>query len=419
MNEARERLGERSDRGGRIASERSSALTTPRARSGRARSAGDFWTDEQEALRDSTKAFVAKEISPDLQAWEDARQIPRDLHRAAAKLGLLGVGFPEEVGGSGGDCLDVLAMSEAFFESGASSGLMAGLFTHGIALPHIVASGNADLVDRFVRPTLAGKSIGALAVTEPGGGSDVAAITTRAVRDGDRYVVDGAKTFITSGVRADFVTTAVRTGGEGYGGISLVVVEKGTAGFEVTGSLSKMGWHCSDTAELSFTDCAVPAANLVGPENGGFAQIAQQFVTERIALAAHAYGIAARSLALTAAYTSDRATFGKPLASRQVVRHRLVEMHRRVDVARTYTREIARRHALGDDVVAEACLAKNAAVEACTFVVDQAVQLHGGTGYMHGTEVERHYRDARILGIGGGATEVLDDLAARLLGYTA
>ena len=255
-------------------------------------------------------------------------------------------------------------------------------------------------------------------MTEPGGGSDVAGITTSAVRDGDHYVVNGAKTFITSGVRADFVTTAVRTGGPGHGGISLLVVEKGTPGFVVDRALAKMGWLCSDTAELSFRDARVPVDNLVGEENSGFVQIAEQFVVERIALAVHAYGIAARSLALTAAYCGQRETFGKPLAARQVVRHRLVEMHQRVDVARTYTRSVAARHAAGEDVVAEACLAKNNAVEACSWVVDQAVQLHGGTGYMHGTEVERHYRDARILPIGGGATEVLTDLAARLLGYT-
>ena len=377
------------------------------------------WTEEQRALQDTSRTFVEREVAPHLQQWEDAGEVPRVLHRAAAKQGLLGVGFPGEVGGSGGDGVDVLAMIEAFFEAGASSGLMAALFTHGIAVPHMVAAGDPDLVDRFVRPTLAGEAVGALAVTEPGGGSDVAGLTTRAVRDGAHYVVNGTKTFITSGVRADFVTTAVRTGGAGYGGISLLVVERGTPGFEVTRSLPKMGWHCSDTAELSYTDVRVPVANLVGGENTGFAQIAQQFVSERIALAVHAYGIAARALALGASYARDRSTFGRPLASRQVVQHRLVQMHRRVDVARSYTRDVARRHAAGEDVVAQACLAKNEAVEACAWVVDQAVQLHGGTGYLHQSEVERHYRDARLLGIGGGATEVLDDLAARLLGYTA
>jgi acyl-CoA dehydrogenase len=377
-----------------------------------------FLTDDRRALQAGARTFVEREVTPHLQEWEDAGEIPRSLHLAAAKAGLLGLGFPEEAGGEGGDLLDATAMQEAFFDAGGSSGLAAGLFTHGIALPHLVANGSADLVDRYARPTLAGELIGALAITEPGGGSDVAGIRTTAVRDGDHYVVNGAKTFITSGVRADFVTTAVRTGGPGHAGISLVVVDKGTPGFTVDRSLRKMGWHCSDTAELSYVDVRVPVANLIGEENAGFYQIAEQFVVERIALAVHAYGIAARSLALTAAYARERETFGKPLIANQVVRHKLVEMHRLVEVARTYTREVAARHVAGEDVIAEACLAKQTAVEACEAVVDQAVQIHGGTGYMHGTEVERHYRDSRILPIGGGATDVLTDLAARLLGYT-
>ncbi len=220
------------------------------------------------------------------------------------------------------------------------------------------------------------------------------------------------------------MTTAVRTGGPGHGGLSLLVVERGTPGFTVDRALTKMGWHCSDTAELSYVDVRVPAANLVGEENSGFYLIAAQFVVERIALAVHGYGIAGRALDLTAQYCRDRSTFGKPLIANQVVRHKLVEMRRQVEVARAYTREVARRHDLhlegeGEDVVAEACLAKQTAVEAAVRVCDEAVQLHGGTGYLHGTEVERHYRDARILPIGGGATEVLTDLAARLLGYAS
>ncbi len=244
-------------------------------------------------------------------------------------------------------------------------------------------------------------------------------IRTTARREGDHYVVNGAKTFITSGIRADFVTTAVRTGGPGHSGISLLVVEKGTPGFTADRALTKMGWHCSDTAELSYVDVRVPVANLVGEEGSGFYLIAEQFVVERIALAVHAYGIAARSLELTAAYCRDRETFGKPLIANQVVRHKLVEMRRQVEVARTYTRHVAERHVAGESVIAEACLAKQTACDTATYVCDQAVQLHGGTGYMHGTEVERHYRDARILPIGGGATEVLTDLAAKLLGYAS
>ena len=194
-------------------------------------------------MRASARTFVEREVMPHLQGWEDAGELPRELHVAAAKQGFLGVGFPEEVGGSGGGLLDSVCLTEAMMEAGASGGLMASLMTHGIALPHIVASGNADLIDRFVRPTLAGERSGRLAITEPGGGSDVANLTTRAERDGDSFVVNGSKTFITSGVRADFVTTAVRTGGPGHRGISLLVVERGTPGFEVSRRLDKMGWR--------------------------------------------------------------------------------------------------------------------------------------------------------------------------------
>jgi len=375
--------------------------------------------EHHEALRATAAEFVRREVVPHLQEWEDAGEIPRALHRAAGDLGLIGAAFPEDVGGGGGDLVDSVVLQEAMFHAGASSGLMAGLFTAGIALPHIAASGNADLVDRFVRPTLAGDAIGSLAITEPEGGSDVARLRTTAVRDGDHYVVNGAKTFITSGVRADFVTTAVRTGGPGHGGISLLVVEKGTPGFTVSRSLRKMGWHCSDTAELAFVDARVPVANLVGAEGSGFGQIAEQFVVERIALAVHGYGIAARSLDLAAAYARERETFGRPLAAHQSVQHTLVEMRRQVEVARTYARHVAARHAAGELVVAEACLAKQTAVECAAYVCDRAVQLFGGTGYMHGTEVERHYRDARLLPIGGGADEVLRDLTAKLMGYAS
>jgi acyl-CoA dehydrogenase len=375
--------------------------------------------DHHDALRATATEFVRREVTPYLAEWEDAGRIPRELHRAAARQGLLGIGFAAEVGGEGGDLLDTIALQEAMFAAGVSSGLMAGLFTHGIALPHLAANGSPDLVDRYLRPTLAGELIGALAVTEPGGGSDVAAIRTTARRDGDGYLVNGTKTFITSGVRADFVTTAVRTGGPGYAGISLLVVDKGTPGFTVDRDLTKMGWHCSDTAELGFADVRVPVGNLIGEENAGFLQIAEQFVVERLALAVHAYGIAARSLALTAAYCRERETFGRPLVGNQVVRHKLVEMHRQVEVARTYTHAVAARHVAGESVIAEACLAKQTACDTATYVCDQAVQLHGGAGYLRGTEVERHYRDARILPIGGGATEVLTYVAAKLLGYDA
>jgi acyl-CoA dehydrogenase len=294
------------------------------------------------------------------------------------------------------------------------------LFTSGISLPHLVAAGDRDQIARWVRPTLEGRLIGALAITEPDGGSDVANLRTTAKRDGDEYVVNGAKMYVTSGVRADFVVTAVRTGGSGAEGISLLVVEKGTPGFTVSRKLAKMGWLSSDTAELAYADVRVPVANLVGPENSGFAQLAAHFVSERVGLAVQAYACAQRCLDLTVQWCRMRETFDRPLISRQRVQHTLAEMARRIDVARVYARWVAARAAAGEtDLVREACFAKNTAVEAGAWVVDQAVQLHGGLGYMRECEVERQYRDMRILGIGGGTTDILTGLAAKTLGYTS
>jgi acyl-CoA dehydrogenase len=352
---------------------------------------------------------------PNLNQWERDGEVPRSLHKAAAAAGLLGVAFPEAAGGQGGDLIDQTTVSEELLYAGASSGLLSALFTHGIAIPHLVKSGNTDLIDRYAKPTLAGEMIGSLAVTEPDAGSDVAAIRTRAVRDGDRYIVNGAKTFITSSTRADFVTTVVRTGDDPHRGISLLVVDTGSPGFSVVRRLEKMGWLCSDTGELAYVDVRVPAANLIGEEGSGFIQVAQQFAGERLGLAVHGYGMAQRALELTVAYTKARHAFGKPLIAKQVVRHKLVEMTRAVEVSRTYAHAIIERVTAGEQLFAEAAMAKNQAIEACSFVVNEAVQLHGGSGYMRDSEVERHYRDARILGIGGGATEVMNDLIAKAL----
>ncbi|NIH84072.1 acyl-CoA dehydrogenase family protein [Amycolatopsis granulosa] len=378
-----------------------------------------FATPERTALRETVRRFVQAEVLPHLDAWERAGELPRDLHRKAGEIGLLGVSFPEAVGGGGGNFLDAMTVTEEILSAGGSGGLIASLFTNGIALPHLVTAGDPGQIDRWVRPTVEGRLIGSLAITEPDGGSDVAGIRTTARREGDHYVVNGAKTFITSGTRADFVTTAVRTGGPGAHGVSLLVVERGTPGFTVSRKLEKMGWHCSDTAELSFADARVPAANLVGEENTGFLQIATHFVTERLSLAVQGYATAQRALDLTVRWCRLRETFGRPLISRQLVQHKLVEMARRTELARVYTRHVAQRFVAGEEVIAEACFAKNTAVETAEWVVSEAVQLHGGLGYLRESEVERHYRDVRILGIGGGTNEILAGLAAKRLGYTA
>lgn len=375
-------------------------------------------TPEREQLRATVRDFAAREILPYADEWERAGEIPRDLHRKAGELGLLGVQFPESAGGSGGDGADAVIVCEELHQSGVPGGTFASLFTCGIAVPHIIAFGNRDLIERFAIPTLRGEMIGSLAITEPGGGSDVGHLTTRAERDGDHYVINGAKTYITSGVRADFVVTAARTGGPGAGGVSLIVVEKGTPGFEVTRRLDKMGWRSSDTAELSYSDVRVPVANLVGAENSGFFQIAAAFVSERIGLAAQAYSSAQRCLDLTAAWCRDRETFGRPLITRQAVQNTLSEMARRIDVARVYSHALVERQLTGEtDLITEVCFAKNTAVESGEWVANQAVQLFGGMGYMTECEVERQYRDMRIIGIGGGTNEILTSLAAKLLGF--
>jgi acyl-CoA dehydrogenase len=376
----------------------------------------DPWlTEERRALCALVADFTEREIVPHLAAWERDGEVPRELHRKAAAAGLLGVAYPEEVGGGGGDAIDGFLVAEQIILSGGSGGLVAALLTHGIALPHIVEAGDPALIDRFVRPTLAGEMIGALGITEPDGGSDVAGIRTRARLDGGDYVVDGTKLYITSGVRADFVTTAVRTGGPGHGGVSLLVVEKGAPGFTVSRKLDKMGWLCSDTAELSYVGVRVPAGHLVGAEGTGFAQIARQFQSERLSLAVQAYATAQRSFDLTMAWIRERETFGKPLSARQVVRHRMVEMAREIDVARTYTRAVTSRWLAGESMLRETAMAKNTAVKCVEAVVHECVQLLGGMGYLREHEVERHYRDARVLGIGGGTNEIMNEIIWKLL----
>jgi len=366
------------------------------------------------ALRETVRRFTEREIVPHLSDWERAGEVPRSLHKAAGELGLLGAAFTPEVGGGGGTLLDSSAISEEIILAGGSSGLIAALFTHGIAVPHILAAGDPDQIERYVTPAIKGEKIGSLGVTEPDGGSDVAGLRTTARLDGDHYVVNGAKTFITSGARADFVTTAVRTGGPGYGGVSLLVVDTASPGFTVTRRLEKMGWHCSDTAELSYVDVIVPRGNLVGEEGTGFRQIMRHFATERIGMAIQACAIAQRCLDLTVDWCRQRVTFGEPLLNRQVVRHRLADLARMTTVARTYVWSLASRLVDGGTVTpTEVAMAKNTAVQACDAAVDAAVQLHGGTGYLRDSEVERHYRDARIMGIGGGATEIMNEIIAK------
>ncbi|MBM4377201.1 MAG: acyl-CoA dehydrogenase family protein [Deltaproteobacteria bacterium] len=374
-------------------------------------------TSEHAALREQARRFARARIRPHAHAWDEAGEFPRSLYGELAAAGLLGVGYPEAYGGSGGDLSHVLACAEELIVHGTNVGVVVGLGSHGIALPPILAFGDEEQRRRFVAPVLRGEAIAALAITEPGGGSDVASLTTRAERDGEHYVVTGAKTFITSGCRADYITTAVRTGGPGHDGLSLLVIERGTPGFSVSKKLAKTGWWASDTAELTFDGCRVPARNLIGQENAGFIAIVKNFVAERLALASNAVAIATLALAESARYARERVAFGKPLEGFQVTRHRLADMATRLAAARALTNEVLVRHLRGEATPADAAMAKNAATDMLTFVCDAAVQVHGGYGYMRETVVERLYRDARLYPIGGGTREIMNEIISKTERY--
>ena len=375
-----------------------------------------FYSEEHEDFRSQVHRFVEKEITPHIDAWEAARSLPRALHRKAADAGLLAIGFPADCGGTPvPDLFYMIVLTEELARAG-SGGLIASLMSHGIATPPIGHAGNADQKARFAAPVLAGEKIAALAITEPGGGSDVANLKTKAVRDGDCYVVNGSKSFITSGMRADFITTAVRTGGEGMGGISLLVVEADTPGFSRT-PLEKMGWHCSDTATLYFQDARIPVANRIGPENAGFMAIMLNFNSERIMLAAQAYGFAKVCYDESLAYARERHTFGKPLIRNQVIRHKLADMKMRLDAVKAHLDVLAWRVSHKQMPVAEVCLLKNHACTALEWIANEALQIFGGAGYLQGAKVERIYRETKVLTIGGGSLEIMKDLAGRQLGY--
>nr|WP_293396233.1 acyl-CoA dehydrogenase family protein [Nevskia sp.] len=378
--------------------------------------ASPFYTDEHEAFRTQVRRFVERECVPNIDTWEAAGELPRALHEKAADVGLLGIGFPEAYGGIEVPDLFYLVIAVEELARTGSGGLIASLLSHGIATPPLVHMGSHEQKEKFMRPVLAGQKIAALAITEPGGGSDVANLRTKAVRDGDHYVVNGSKTFITSGMRADYLTVAVRTGGEGMGGVSLLVIEAGTPGFSRT-PLSKMGWWCSDTATLYFEDCRVPVANRIGPENAGFMAIMMNFNSERIMLAAQAWASAQVAYEDALAWTRERQTFGKPLLTRQVIRHKLLDMKMRIDAVKAQLDILCWRIAQKALPVADVCLLKNLATSTLETVAGEAVQILGGAGYLRGARVERIFRETKVLSIGGGASEVMKDLAAKQLGW--
>ena len=381
-----------------------------------------YYTPAHEDFRQAVRRFTEQEIAPYANEWEEAEGFPRTLYEKAGALGLLGLGFPAEYGGTPDvDAFHHLIASEELARAG-SGGVAASLMSHSIGAPPIMHAGSAALKQRVLPDIIAGRRISALAITEPGGGSDVAALRTTAWRDGDDYVIDGEKIFITSGIRADYFTVAVRTNPEvrGAGGLSLILVERDTPGFSRT-PLKKMGWWASDTAQLRFDGCRVPAANLIGEEGKGFQLIMRNFNLERFTLASSAYGFAKVCYEDALSWARDRHTFGQRLVDHQVVRHKLVDMAMRIQSTRAFLEDVAwrlgERSQQGPELVAMLCMLKNHATQTMQFCADAAVQTLGGMGYMRGTRVERIYRDVKVNMIGGGAEEVMKDLAARQLDY--
>ncbi|XP_065184128.1 uncharacterized protein LOC135814862 [Sycon ciliatum] len=375
---------------------------------------------ELKIFRQSLRKFVDNEVMPNVNEWEEAGACPKLLQRRAAEIGVLGIGMPEQYGGVGG--LDVrwhTVVLEEMCRAG-SLGLLESLLVHFIALPPLLAAADRGdgqlevLRKRIIPPIMSGEKRACLAVTEPSGGSDVANLRTKAHVDGDHYVINGEKTFITGGTRADFLTVAVRTGGEGENGVSLVVVDGDTPGLQRT-RLPTTGWWPSDTSHLTFTDCRVPRNNLVGEEGQGFPLIMHNFNMERFNLAVAAVCLGEVCLEEAESWARQRYTFGQPLLSRSVIQHRLVDMRTAITSCRAWMTLVAEQMSQGHTDVASICMLKNHSSATLRDVVDGAVHVLGGASYIRGCKTERIFRDMNVLAIGGGSSEIMKELAFRQL----
>ena len=375
------------------------------------------FTEEHEQLREAIRRFVDTELAPHAREWEDEKWFPNSVFDRLAELGWLGLKYPEEYGGEGGDYVHDAVFTEELSRCG-SGGLAAGIGAHiGIATPPIWKFGTEDQKQRFLAPAVRGEKIAALGITEPDAGSDVASIRTTARRENGGYVLNGSKTFITNGVRADYVVTAVKTTSQGgHHGISFLVVEKGMDGFSVSRKLEKMGWHASDTGELAFQDVFVPEENLLGEENKGFYLIMANFQWERLLMSLGAVGAMQRLLETTIAYAKERKSFGRPLTGHQAIRHKITDMAVKLERGRAVTYNALRLFVNGHDAIKEVTAAKLITQRDCFEVADEAVQIHGGAGYMREYDVERAARDARLGPIGGGTDEIMREILAKQLG---
>ncbi|MGH2975368.1 MAG: acyl-CoA dehydrogenase family protein [Solirubrobacterales bacterium] len=376
------------------------------------------FTDEHLELRESVGRFVSKEIAPNVDAWEAAREFPRELFARCGELGFLGLKFPEEYGGQGGTHVHEAAWIEELSRSGGSGGVASGINAHSqIAMPPVFKFGTEEQRQRWVVPGIKGELVGALGITEPGAGSNVADIRTTARRVPGGYVVNGSKTFITNGVRADFLVCAVKTDEQGgHHGLSFLVLERDMPGYEVTSKLEKMGWHSSDTGELAFTDVEVPEENLLGGENQGFYLIMANFQWERLAMSLGAVGGMQKVFEATLDYAKERQAFGRPIGRFQAIRHKFAEMATTIEASRALTYHALRLFAEGHDAIREVTMAKLLTQRALLEVADECLQIHGGYGYMREYGIERAVRDARLGPIGGGTDEIMKEILGRQLG---
>ncbi|HKC09055.1 MAG TPA: acyl-CoA dehydrogenase family protein [Methylomirabilota bacterium] len=377
------------------------------------------FTDEHEMLRRTVRAFVEKEVAPQVDAWEAAGRIPREFWRRLGELGLLGLEFPAEYGGAGGDFLSSVVLGEEMARC-RSGGVAFSVLVHtDMSSPWLTRYGTDAQKRRYLPGIVSGETVCALGITEPGTGSDMAGIATRAERDGGRYRLTGSKIFITNGVYGDLYFVAARTGPgtaeRRHAGISMFLVERDTPGFTVSRRLDKMGMRASDTAELALENCPVPAENLLGEEGRGFHQLAAGLQRERIMAAVLALSGAAQALDDTLAYVRERHAFGEPLAARQALRHRLADMATEIEAARHLVYHAASLYTAGRDCVTEVSMAKLFATEVANRVAYQAVQLHGGYGYMSEFPVERFFRDVRLWTIASGTSEIMREIVAKRL----
>jgi len=377
------------------------------------------FTPDHDLLRNSIRAFVEKEVVPHVSAWEEAGRIPRSFWRRLGELGLLGLEFPTEYGGASGDFLSSVVLGEELARCGSGGVAFSVLVHTDMSSPWLTRYGTDDQKTKYLPPIIRGDTVCALGITEPGTGSDMAGITTRALRHGDHYVLTGSKMFITNGVHGDLYFVAARTGDgtpdRRHDGISMFLVERGWPGFRVSKTLDKMGMRASDTAELSFEDCPVPAGNLLGVEGRGFQQLAAGLQRERIMAAVLALSAAAKALEDTLSYLRERHAFGEALSKKQVLRHRIAEMATEIEAARQLVYRAAALYTDGEDCVTLVSMAKLFATEVANRVAYEAVQMHGGYGYMREFAVERFFRDVRLWTIASGTSEMMREIIAKRL----